>query len=89
MLVNELEPGDIVFAAKIIRNDGSLPGWEENALVAEEGQRGVIINTGYLEDRPDKNLFLVRFEAEGNTGELGPAVACWPEELRVPKDVVN
>ena len=37
-----------------IINDGSLPGFEENALIAKQGQRGVIINTGHLEDQPNK-----------------------------------
>ena len=76
------EPGDMVFAATDIVNDGSLPEHEDNAVLARSGQRGVLINTGHLEDQPDKVLLLVRFEQDGQSGELGPAVACWPEELR-------
>lgn len=89
MLIDSLEPGDIIFAAKDIVNDGSLPGVEENALIANEGQRGVIINTGHLEDNPDKVLVLVRFENGASVGDLGPAVACWPEELCLPPDTLN
>ena len=87
MLLDELEPGDIIYAANIINNDGSMPGVEETGLIANKGQRGVIINTGYLEDQPDKTLFLVRFEADN--GDLGPAVACWPEELTILEEIVN
>ncbi len=89
MLIDSLEPGDIIYAAENIINDGSLPGVEENALLAYKDQRGVIINTGHIENQPDKVLFLVRFEQEGNSGDLGPAVTCWPEELYLPKDAMN
>ncbi|MGB1110619.1 MAG: nitrogen fixation protein NifZ [Gammaproteobacteria bacterium] len=77
--LKRLEPGDMIFAAKDISNDGSLPGHEEGALVAPAGRRGVLINTGHLEEKPNQEIYLVRFENDG--GELGPAVACWPEEL--------
>ena len=39
----------------------------------------MLVNTGYLEDEPDRQVFLVRFEDAA--GELGPPVGCWPEEL--------
>ena len=87
--IDELEPGDIIYAANDITNDGSLPGVSENALIAAQGQRGVIINTGHLEDQPNKVLILVRFEEDGSAGNLGPAVACWPEELCLPKELIN
>ena len=32
--IDELEPGDIIYAANDITNDGSLPGVSENALIA-------------------------------------------------------
>ncbi|SMF28687.1 nitrogen fixation protein NifZ [Alteromonadaceae bacterium Bs31] len=83
MLIDTLAPGDIIYAAKNITNDGSMPGYEEEGLIAQENQRGVIINTGHLEDQPDKSLVLVRFETENKPGELGPPVACWPEELHI------
>lgn len=80
MSLHELNPGDIVYAAKTIKNDGSVPDLAVDALIAEIGTRGVIINTGHLEDDPSRELMLVRFEDENN--ELGPAVGVWFEELR-------
>lgn len=79
MSLHELNPGDIVYAAKTIRNDGSVPGLEQDALIAEAGTRGVIINTGHLEEDPDRQLMLVRFEDAQQ--ELGPAIGVWYEEL--------
>lgn len=86
MILDELEPGDIIFAATNIINDGSMPGFNEKQLIANQGQRGVIINTGYLEEQPDKALFLVKFES--SDGDLGPAVACWPKELCLPEEAI-
>lgn len=79
MSLHELNPGDIVFAAKTIRNDGSVPGLSEDELIASAGTRGVIINTGHLEEDSERQLMLVRFENEHH--ELGPAVGVWFEEL--------
>lgn len=79
MSVYELEPGDIVYAAVKIQNDGGIPEIEPDAVLAEVGTRGVLINTGHLEHNPDAVLFLVRFEdTEGN---LGVPVGCEAEEL--------
>ncbi|MEM0912877.1 MAG: nitrogen fixation protein NifZ [Pseudomonadota bacterium] len=82
-MIEELVPGDIVYAATTIKNDGSLPGLSEGAVVAEKGQRGVIINTGHLEENPNKIIILVRFERDGEPGNLGPAIGCWKDELSV------
>lgn len=80
MMREEAKPGDVVYAAKAIHNDGSVPVLEADALVAPEGGRGVIVKTGYLEEQPDTAVFLVRFEdADLN---LGPPVGCWEEDLR-------
>lgn len=84
MEISELEPGDMVFAASTIINDGTLPDLEDGAVIASNGTRGVLINTGYLEEQPTRTLFLVRFE--NINGELGPATACWPEELKTAHD---
>lgn len=79
MSVYELEPGDIVYATVKIQNDGGIPDIAEDAVIAEAGTRGVLINTGHLEHNPDAILFLVRFEdAEGN---LGVPVGCQADEL--------
>jgi nitrogen fixation protein NifZ len=79
MSINELEPGDMVYAATNITNDGSHPELPEETVIAAAGTRGVIINVGHLEQDPNQELFLVRFE-QGD-GELGPPTGCWPEEL--------
>lgn len=79
MNLQELQPGDMVFAATDIFNDGSIPGLAEGAPIAPIGARGVLINTGHLEEQPEKELYLVRFENSAN--ELGPPVGCWPHEL--------
>lgn len=79
MSIENLKPGDMIFAATNLYNDGSVPGIESNALVAFTGARGVLINTGHLEEDPESVLLLVRFEDENL--DLGPPVACWPEEL--------
>lgn len=79
MMDIEYQPGDVVFATTEIRNDGTLPELAEDALIAKEGARGVVINEGHLEDLPDKTLYLVRFE--GDNDMLGPPVGVWPEEL--------
>ncbi len=79
MALENLEPGDMVFAATDIFNDGSVPELPKNEQFAAKGERGVLINTGHLEDQPSQILFLVRFEHDNH--ELGPPVGCWPEEL--------
>ncbi len=39
----------------------------------------MIVETGHLEEAPERTIFLVRFEdSELN---LGPLTGCWPEEL--------
>ena len=79
MPLQERQPGDIVYAATTIFSDGEIPGYPEHSVLAVPGTRGVIINVGYLEENPDKELMLVRFE--NSQKELGPAVGCWVEEL--------
>ena len=81
MNIEELNPGDTVYAASHIYNDGSIPDIPEEMLLAKPGTRGVIIETGHLEDLPERMVFLVRFE-DGELN-LGPATGCWPEELSV------
>lgn len=79
MPLRELQPGDIVYAAQTIYSDGEIPGYPEDSVLAATGTRGVIINIGHLEQDPDKELMLVRFENAQQ--ELGPPVGCWIEEL--------
>lgn len=81
MQLQDLQPGDLLYAAATIINDGSIPGVAEGEILAEDGTRGVLINTGHLEEQPSRTLYLVRFE--NAAGELGPATGCWGEELKV------
>ena len=79
MNIEQLSKGDMVYAASHIYNDGSIPNIPEDFLLAEPGTRGVIIETGQLEDAPERKIFLVRFEDQNKT--LGPPTGCWSEEL--------
>jgi len=79
MTIEQLQPGDMIYAATEVLNDGSLPDMDDGALIASTGCRGVLINTGHLEEDESKSIYLVRFEDAA--GELQPPVGCWPEEL--------
>ena len=79
MSESEYNVGDVVYAVCEILNDGSLPDYPEDALIAKKGAKGVVINEGHFEDFPDKNLYLVRFE--GDDQVLGPPIGVWPKEL--------
>jgi nitrogen fixation protein NifZ len=81
MNLEQLEPGDMVYAATDIFNDGSIPHLPTEAQLATAGTRGVLLNTGHLEEQPNKTVYLVRFEDQNR--ELGPPVTCWAEELSV------
>jgi nitrogen fixation protein NifZ len=81
MNLDQLSKGDRVYAACHIFNDGSIPDIEEGLMLAEPGTRGVIIETGHLEESPERKIFLVRFEDKDLN--LGPATGCWPEELSI------
>jgi nitrogen fixation protein NifZ len=79
MIDEQVQPGDTVYAAVELYNDGSIPGLPENTLIAPKGSRGVIINIGHLEEQPDEILYLARFENSDLT--LGPPVGCWAHEI--------
>jgi nitrogen fixation protein NifZ len=87
MNVEDLDIGDVVYAAKTITDDGSMPGGTEGEILAEAGTRGVIIMTGYVEDEPDKSVFLVRFE--DNNMNLGNPIGCWVEDLAMEPRQIN
>ena len=84
MNIRTLEPGDTVYAAQELRNDGSIPGLTKNELVATSGTRGVLINIGHIEEDPNKTLYLVRFE--NHDLSLGPAIGCWPNEITAQEE---
>jgi nitrogen fixation protein NifZ len=83
-MLEDLQPGDVVYAATALFNDGFVPELPADALLAEAGARGVVINTGHLEENPQQTIYLVRFE--GGDLTLGPPIGCLPEELRVQKE---
>lgn len=80
MNVEQLELGDVVYAAHAITDDGSMPGYDEGAVLVTQGARGVIVMKGHIEEQEDKTVFLVRFEDEALN--LGPPIGCWVEDLR-------
>ena len=82
MGLKNVEPGDIVFCAHAIFNDGTFPNCDESALLVDSGRRGVVTNIGYVEAEPDRLVFLVRFEQPGSD-QLGPEIGCWEDDLAV------
>lgn len=85
MNIEELQPGDVVYAASHIYNDGGIPDYPNDALIAVPGTQGVIVNTGHYEEAPQRTIYLVRFENEKL--DLGPPTGCWAEELSATRDV--
>ncbi|MCG8608996.1 MAG: nitrogen fixation protein NifZ [Pseudomonadales bacterium] len=81
--INQLQPGDMVFARRDLYNDGSIPNAEDDALLVKEGTRGVIINLGYLEEDENRNVILVQFENATTPGSLGAPIGCWEEDIEV------
>ncbi len=79
MRIEDLDLGDVVYAAHQITNDGSMPDCQDGEVLAESGARGVIVMKGHVEEDENRFVFLVRFEdAELN---LGRPVGCWSEDL--------
>lgn len=81
MKVTDLDIGDMVYAAHSIIDDGSIPDSSEGDVLAQAGARGVITLIGYLEEQPERSVFLVRFEDEQLN--LGEPIGCWEEDLSV------
>ncbi|WP_019865068.1 nitrogen fixation protein NifZ [Methylovulum miyakonense] len=87
MRVEDLDIGDIVYAATVITDDGSIPGGIEGEVLAEAGTRGVITMIGHIEEQPERSVFLVRFE--DRELNLGNPIGCWAEDLIVEPRLVN
>jgi len=87
MNVEDLEIGDVVYAANTITDDGSIPDGVEGAILAEAGTRGVITLIGHVEEDPGRSVFLVRFE--NKEMNLGNPVGCWAEDLAVEPKLIN
>lgn len=79
MEFDELEIGDVVYAAQNIVDDGSMPDHDLGQVLAQQGARGVIVNLGQLEDQPTVKVFLVRFEDQQL--DLGPPIGCFTDDL--------
>ena len=83
MNLEDLDLGDVVYAAHTIVDDGSMPDGIDGEILAAEGARGVIVMKGYVEAEPGRSVFLVRFEdSEMN---LGRPIGCWTEDLLTPE----
>ncbi len=80
MKIDELDLGDMVYAAHTILNDGSMPEGEEGQILAAAGARGVIVMKGHLEENPERTIFLVRFEDQDLN--LGRPIGCWSDDLK-------
>lgn len=78
--IESVQPGDMVICAREIYNDGSFPGSADEALLVSTGRRGVVINVGYIEAQPNRQVFLVRFE-QPDSEALGPEIGCWAEDI--------
>jgi nitrogen fixation protein NifZ len=87
MKIEDLEIGDVVYAAKTILDDGSIPEGVEGEILAEAGARGVITMIGHVEEEPDRSVFLVRFEDQYMN--LGNPVGCWVEDLAMEPKPIN
>lgn len=83
MNIEDLDLGDVVYAAHTITDDGSMPESEEGEVLAEAGARGVIVMKGYVEEDPSRTVFLVRFE--DRELNLGRPIGCWTDDLMTPE----
>ncbi|MGR9054012.1 MAG: nitrogen fixation protein NifZ [Gammaproteobacteria bacterium] len=79
MRIEDLEVGDVVYAARDIVDDGSMPDNQLGDILAEAGTRGVIVMLGYMEEDHNKNVFLVRFEDQELN--LGRPIGCFSDDL--------
>ena len=83
MNIEDLDLGDVVYAAHTIVDDGSMPESSEGEALADAGARGVIVMKGYVEEDPSRTVFLVRFEDKDLN--LGRPIGCWVEDLMLPE----
>ncbi len=87
MNVEDLDIGDVIYAANTIIDDGSIPDGVEGEILAEAGTRGVITLIGYVEEEQARSVFLVRFEDKDMN--LGSPVGCWVEDLTMEPKLIN
>ena len=87
MKIEDLDLGDVVYAATTITDDGFIPDGLEGEILAEAGTRGVITMIGHVEEEPNRSVFLVRFEDKDMN--LGNPVGCWVEDLVIEPKLVH
>jgi nitrogen fixation protein NifZ len=81
MNIEDLDLGDMVYAAHAILDDGTMPESQEGDVLANAGSRGVIVMKGHHEEEPTRTVFLVRFEDDNLN--LGNPIGCWVEDLKI------
>jgi len=81
------QPGEVVFAAEDLYNDGSIPDVADGALMAAAGTRGVVVKSGHIEAAPEVDVYVVRFE--GDDAVLGSPVGCLAHELTQQVSALN
>jgi nitrogen fixation protein NifZ len=79
MRIEDLDLGDVVYAAHPIVTDGSMPDSREGETLADAGARGVIVMKGHIEEIEERFVFLVRFEDKELN--LGQPIGCWVDDL--------
>jgi nitrogen fixation protein NifZ len=87
MTVEDLDIGDVVYAAKTIFDDGSIPDGVKGQILAETGTRCVITMIGHVEEEPTRTFWLVCFEDKDRN--LGNPVGCRVDDLVVEARRIN
>jgi nitrogen fixation protein NifZ len=79
MRLEDLDLGDVVYAAHPIINDISVSEGRPPEILAQAGTKGVIVMKGQIEASESRHVFWVCFEdAQAN---LGRTVGCWSDDL--------
>ena len=79
MFSERFQQGDLVYARQDLVSDGLVPETAAGDVLVPHGTRGMVVQIGSVEEKPEVAVYLVRFE--GSDGELGPALGCLTEEL--------
>jgi nitrogen fixation protein NifZ len=85
--MSKFQMGDMVYAMQDLYNEvneetgeSAIPGMAPEALLASIGTRGVIVNVGHVQELPDQEIYLVRFEINAE-GTLAEPIGCLADEL--------
>lgn len=81
MKIEDLDLGDVVYAAHAITDDAPMPSGMRGEVLVEAGARGIITMIGHVEDQPERSVFIVRFEDRDLN--LGSPIGCGPDDLRL------